>query len=258
VSWHFLVGLEAEFSEANSSDGEPCAPLKSTPSVGRCSSDARWMDAYRGFLSGTTSAPLTVDRGEGVSTSSQGDSHVKTSVQRVPVTELPAKVQNFGSKCRALLARFGLSLRSQKTIRTYVPRDLAPSSLSLPKWGMSADGGFWELGTSVPPINSETVFGFLLPTLTASEYGSNQGGGAGRIGEKRPSLRYLLPTLRVTDSEKSGHPTAASKKHGDLRLGGPLNPTWSEWFMGFPLGWTALEPLEMRKYRQWQRSHGRY
>lgn len=26
--------------------------------------------------------------------------------------------------------------------------------------------------------------------------------------------------------------------------GGRLNPTWVEWLMGFPLGWTALKPLE--------------
>jgi len=25
---------------------------------------------------------------------------------------------------------------------------------------------------------------------------------------------------------------------------GPPNPTWQEWLMGFPLGWTDLEPLE--------------
>ena len=25
---------------------------------------------------------------------------------------------------------------------------------------------------------------------------------------------------------------------------GKLNPTWVEWLMGFPLGWTDLKPLE--------------
>ena len=34
---------------------------------------------------------------------------------------------------------------------------------------------------------------------------------------------------------------------------GTLNPTWVEWLMGFPLGWTDLKPSEMpssRKYRK--------
>jgi hypothetical protein len=30
---------------------------------------------------------------------------------------------------------------------------------------------------------------------------------------------------------------------------GALNPTWVEWLMGFPLGWTALEPSEMPSSR---------
>jgi hypothetical protein len=29
-------------------------------------------------------------------------------------------------------------------------------------------------------------------------------------------------------------------------VGGALNPTWVEWLLGFPLGWTALEPSAMQ------------
>ena len=32
--------------------------------------------------------------------------------------------------------------------------------------------------------------------------------------------------------------------------GGALNPTWVEWLMGFPLGWTVLEPWEMPSSRK--------
>jgi hypothetical protein len=37
---------------------------------------------------------------------------------------------------------------------------------------------------------------------------------------------------------------------------GQLNPTWVEWLMGWPLGWTDLKPLEMDKYQQWLQQHG--
>jgi hypothetical protein len=30
-------------------------------------------------------------------------------------------------------------------------------------------------------------------------------------------------------------------------IGGTLNPTWVEWLMGWPLGWTDLKPLVMDK-----------
>jgi len=38
--------------------------------------------------------------------------------------------------------------------------------------------------------------------------------------------------------------------------GGTLNPTWVEWVMGWPLGWTDLKPLEMDKYQKWLEQHG--
>ena len=33
--------------------------------------------------------------------------------------------------------------------------------------------------------------------------------------------------------------------------GGQLNPTWVEWLMGLPLGWTDLSPLATESYQQW-------
>lgn len=35
-----------------------------------------------------------------------------------------------------------------------------------------------------------------------------------------------------------------------------LNPAWVEWLMGWPIGWTALEPLETDKFLSWSRKHG--
>lgn len=54
----------------------------------------------------------------------------------------------------------------------------------------------------------------LLPTLSASSYGTNHGGAAGRVGPIRPPLRTLA--------------------------GGPLCPQWCEWLMGFPEGYTEV------------------
>ena len=38
--------------------------------------------------------------------------------------------------------------------------------------------------------------------------------------------------------------------------GGYLNPTWVEWLMGWPLGWTDLKPLETARFRRWLHLHG--
>jgi hypothetical protein len=38
--------------------------------------------------------------------------------------------------------------------------------------------------------------------------------------------------------------------------GGQLNPDWVEWLMGWPIGWTACEPLETGRFRRWCDLHG--
>ena len=35
-----------------------------------------------------------------------------------------------------------------------------------------------------------------------------------------------------------------------------LNPEWVEWLMGWPIGHTALKPLEMDKFHEWRQQHG--
>ena len=42
---------------------------------------------------------------------------------------------------------------------------------------------------------------------------------------------------------------------GDAK-NGRLNPQWVEWLMGWPLGWTELQPLETGRFREWLQQHG--
>jgi hypothetical protein len=111
-------------------------------------------------------------------------------------------------------------------------------------------------------VTSEIASG-LLPTLTAQSYGTNQGGAAGRVGKVRPSLdtmarQGLLPTLTARDHKSdSCTPAFRAKRDGmtmgktlPWTLGGLLNPQWCESFMGYPQGWTALEPSEMPSSRR--------
>lgn len=37
--------------------------------------------------------------------------------------------------------------------------------------------------------------------------------------------------------------------------GGTLSPDWTEWLMGWPLGWTDFAPLEMDRFQQWLHAH---
>lgn len=122
----------------------------------------------------------------------------------------------------------------------------------------------------------ETGFGSLLATPTtkanqlapstpaATNYGTNQGGAAGRVGPIRPSLETmarhgLWPTPTAMNDTggaalcKWGGARSREKIRamvGDKELNGPLNPEWVEWLMGFPEGWTDLGPSETRSFRK--------
>lgn len=100
-----------------------------------------------------------------------------------------------------------------------------------------------------------------LPTLTV--HGNyNRKGVSPTSGDGLATALCRTPTLAASDwkgRSGAGH----LSRHGAKRLsdampadGGPLNPTWCEWFMGFPLGWTELPDSATRKFRQSQRLHG--
>jgi site-specific DNA-cytosine methylase len=70
--------------------------------------------------------------------------------------------------------------------------------------------------------------------------------------DRRPIGDDDLPTRVVrreswptpTKSDGEGGPGNSGREGGEnLRTaaGGSLNPTWVEWLMGFPLGWTDLD-----------------
>ncbi len=69
----------------------------------------------------------------------------------------------------------------------------------------------------------------------------------------------LLPTPTVQDSENNAGRAQYLRNTYPLNViaGGAMNPQWSEWIMGFPIGWTGLEPLEMHKFQQWLDLHGK-
>jgi len=108
-----------------------------------------------------------------------------------------------------------------------------------------------ETGNLLSPSMQKWPSHRLLPTLTATSYGSTNNGsphdGRAEYATKgTPSLETmarsgLLPTLVARDSKGIG-PTH-SKGGQDLPqvLGGHLSPEFCEWLMGFPLGWTKVD-----------------
>jgi hypothetical protein len=243
MSWHYSRVLVEAYLPADCLDGEPSARSSSTDTRETFCSHVKTMDALSRSRSGTTCGHLTDDRGEALLTWFREAFRAKTSAQPVKAQESKARSQDSGQRWRASFARFDPATHLLRTVQCSLLEDSTAFSATLPRWGSMQSG---ELSERTMPehLTSVTGFGSLLPTPSASSYGTNQGGSMGRTGKVRPSLqtmarKNLWPT-----------PTLAAQ------AGGQLNPTWVEWLMGWPEGWTVLDALETAKFQRWLRLHG--
>jgi hypothetical protein len=124
---------------------------------------------------------------------------------------------------------------------------------------MTADGQCWELPMSGRAI-SATASG-LWPTPTCP----NGGRSVAHVTDWRsPRTAYSASGKKVQVdlaqavkrwstpvADDTGHRASKYAQGGtalSTQAGGALNPTWVEWLMGWPLGWTDLEPLATAKY----------
>lgn len=110
-----------------------------------------------------------------------------------------------------------------------------------PRAGITVDGACYQQPKRERRI-SEIGSGLHWPTPSASDHK-----GAGKNGKPRDRLDYAVEMGKTK-----------SKTYAAPAVGGRLSPTWVEWLMGWPLGWTDLKPLVMDKYQQWLEKHGIY
>lgn len=293
MSWLFSRALVEASSAANCSAGEPSAQLSSTPMPQAFLWRDKTTDAWRRFRSGMTCEPSTADHGKALLTSFLVAFHVRTSARRARAKASKARALASGEKWRGSLARYDRDSSSWRTLQCSLLAGSELFSATWPRWGSMRSGECSERPILVRRT-FETVSGFL-PTPTATDFGSNRGGQAGRTGPIRYSLMTMArknkwPTPKARDWKRnSGNrnspdlPTAvkwatptvhgnynrkgASKNSGDglatqvaatEPAGGPLNPTWVEWLMGWPLGWTDCAQSATGRFLEWQRLHGDY
>ena len=103
-----------------------------------------------------------------------------------------------------------------------------------------------------------TVVHWPTPTVSGNHNrkGSSKKAGDG-LATSVLAAETLYPTPCAQDAKNSTLPASQTERSsipGHLlrsgeKPGGQLNPTWVEWLMGWPLGWTDLKPLAMDKYR---------
>ena len=409
MSWLYSRALVAEYLGGNSLDGEQCALWNGTPTQQASWLPAKTTDACRLSRSGMTFRPLTETHGEDVLMSFLAAFPAKTSPPQERAPESKASEAVCGSTWRESSVKYCPLKSGWKTHRCLWEEDLEPSSLTLPKWGMTRSGVLWERITP-PPLTSGTESGssesWATPTTMdklppKSAEALHKEATQARPGRSKPanlrdqvSNSHMWPTPKAHEPgmtakttgrgvEKSTHlttqvalaegmidrntgrlwptpqahkitrsgeivnadgtewdglskphskttgrpittaladavamwPTPAARDckgansrehcetngtgrkhmdqlpnavaHPDLRfatpqardfrtgqqsrwenpertrnlndqIGGQLNPTWVEWLMGWPLGWTDCAASATDKFQQWLSSHGKH
>lgn len=275
MSWLCSRALAEAYLEATCSDGAPFAPSSGNPMPQAYLSPDKMTAFSRPSRSGMTFAPLMESRGEALLTWFRADSRVRTFPLLARVQVSTASAQACGEKWPASLTRYDRDSSSWRTAQLSLLADSDEFSETWPSWGSMRNGECWERMTQVLRIGASESG--LWPTPTTPNGGRSlkhvdewRGRSAYHNGKKvqvdlAQAVRLVsagiwpTPTVcgnynRKGASKTSGDAiaTAASQLNG---ISGPLNPTWVEWLMGWPQGWTDLKPLEMAKFHEWQRQH---
>jgi hypothetical protein len=275
MSWHCSRALEAAFSAAICSGGDASAPSSSTPTPDQYYWPDKTTEHSRLSRFGMTCVPLTADRGAALLTWFLADSRARTSAQPEKVTGSTGSAPGSGRKWLGLLARYDRDSRSWRTPQCSLVEGLDEFSETWPRWGSMRSGECWERRTWELRM-SESESG-LWPTPCATDcadrapptkFHLSAAGLPKHIapnGEKSQvrlsQAVKMWPTVCARDFRYPGKSRMerTGSKAGEVLpqvVGGPLNPDWTEWLMGWPIGQTALGPLGTDKFHEWQQQHG--
>jgi hypothetical protein len=171
----------------------------------------------------------------GQSISSVEDSHVRISAMPEPVLASRDPEVDYSTKQSESFAFWNRNTCCWKTYQLSLLEGLETYSGRWPRSGMMRSGTAYPLPVLVR-LTAGTGYS-SWPTPTARDYKDGTAKGCQNV----PENGLLGRVVHSKDSENNVP-------------NGSLNPTWVEWLMGFPEGWTDLSASEMPLFPRSQNS----
>ena len=281
MSWLFSQALVEAYSADTCSDGAQSAPSSGNPTPQAFLSPDKMTAFSRPSRFGMTFKPLTDGLGAAVLMWCQEVSRARTSASQAKEPALTEPAAECGDTWRGSLARFDPATSSWRTAQPSLLEDLGESSVIWPRSGMTAGGRCWELPT-LEHRTSGTGSGLWLGTPTATMSVRSEPFRRGAAPTPAEFVKWPTPTTMRGITKEATEKEWNRKGSADLRMavhlwptpkasendrntptlaaqiGGSLNPTWVEWLMGWPLGWTDLKPLATGKSPFAPQQHSNY
>jgi hypothetical protein len=226
--------------------------------------------------------PLTENLGEELLMLYQVDFHAKTSAQQEKEEESKQSDQECGKKWRESLAKLDQDTLLWKIPQCSLLEDLEQSLEIWPKWGSMRNGECFQQPMLERTIKGKEFGYWLTPTATAisgrsqealdyrTKHRESQGHNTVQPGNLAEQVLYS-GKIPCKDMKNPTWPTPVARMWKDnaspseykrheiplaAQVGGKLNPMWTEWLMGWLLGWTDLKPLETDKCHYVQQQLG--
>lgn len=269
-------GQGEESSAASFADIPVSVLSRLNPIAGKRCCNASETACCHASPSGMTSPHSTGSRGEEGSKSCAVDFPVRTPVSPGRGPGSTASAQDSGERWHGSLARYDPVSRSWRTRQRSLLGGLVEFSETWPKWGMTLDGDAYpqQMPYGVMAhrqwITSERDSGSSerMPTAYGfSKDGKSNGPSGNELG-RAVNLSLRLPTPCASEARQGFQNRQNGKKGSQeslstviqgapaVQAGGSLNPDWVEWLMGWPIGWTSLEPLPPQALADWQHHPG--
>jgi hypothetical protein len=282
MSWLYSQALVAEYLGESFLDGEQSALSNGNPTQQAYCAPDKMTVFSRLSRFGMTFKPLMADHGEALLMSYLVAFHAKTSVPQEKAQELMENDQECGDKWLASFVKYDPNSSLWRTHQCSLLGDLDEFLETWPQWGLMRDGECWEqrmleqtIRGTESGLSPNGMDSFHTPNTTGLDGGSNS--------RKALKKRLMFPTpvksegngsaaFKLTDAveasmgktmpkmQKNPHKWEQFKNQKtptlEFQVGGKLNPTWTEWLMGWPLEWTDLKPLGMDKCHFVPQQHG--